>query len=254
MTPTLRKIDRLSVRSVFPGTDAEGTLIMVHGGCHDWWAFESWMQSCARSGFAVHALSLRGHGDSWPMPPAEFCALTVDDYRDDIIRACEALGVVRPVLIGHSLGGIAAQLAAQTLDCAALVLVSSAGPAALGTRRGLLPADRLVIRTPEEARQRYFHSAPAEVVAGIVAKLVPESPGALNTSGGRAVVDATLIGCPVLALSGAEDATDVPSAHQLAKLYGGTALVLPDTGHNIMQEAAGQKACDFIVSWLRCVL
>lgn len=240
----------LRVRSLPLTREARGNVLMIHGGGQDWWVFESWMRAFAAAGYAAHALSLRGHGDSWPMPDAEFCALSVDDYCADIVQACTALGLTRACLIGHSLGGIAAQLAAQQLDCGALVLVASAGPAALGTRRGLLPPDRPVVRTAQEARERYFHSASADVVEATIRRLIPESPGALNTSGGRAAVDAARIRCPVLAISGARDATDVPSAMQLAPLYGGSAIVLADTGHNIMQERSGGLACGMILAWL----
>lgn len=247
------EVGALRVRHL-PAEQAGGpAIVMVHGGCQDWWVYEEWMRWFSRKGYSVHALSLRGHGDSWPMSPEQFCALTVEDYASDIVEVCRALDLDRPVLLGHSLGGIAAQLAAQQLDCSALVLVSSAGPALLGTRRGLLPPDRLVIRSAQEARARYFYSAPRRVVDAIIGKLVPESPGALNTSGGRAEVDPSLMTCPVLALSGERDATDVPTAHQLASVYGGTALQLRDTGHNIMQEAASDAACGFIDAWLRCV-
>jgi len=246
----LNKAGRLSVRSLVPPQLDHDPVLMVHGGGQDWWVFEAWMRRLAAHGFAAHALSLRGRGDSWPLPEEAFCALSSYDYRDDVLHACHALDLRAPVLLGHSLGGIAVQLAAQELACSALVLVASAGPAALGVRRGLLPADRLVVRTPEEARRRYFHSANAQVIEQTIRRLVPESPGALNTSGGRVPIDPTKIRCPVLAMSGACDATDVPGAAQLAKLYRGTSIVLADTGHNIMQEATGELACAWILAWL----
>lgn len=225
------------------------TLLMVHGGGQAAWVFEDWITAFAGWGWNAYALSLRGHEPQAMLPHDAYCALRLDDYRDDVLAVSRMLPGGRLVLLGHSLGGMACQLAAEQLALAGLVLVASAGPPELGTRRTLLAPDVLVQRTPDEARARYFHSAPEAVIARTLARLVPESPGALNTSGGRTPVNRALIRCPVLALSGTRDATDVPRAVDLAALYKATALELADTGHNIMQEQAGLFAASCIHAW-----
>ncbi len=52
--------------------------------------------------YRVIALNLRGHGDSGPSPDRQFSFATWDD---DVHAAVTALGLDRPVIIGHSLGG-----------------------------------------------------------------------------------------------------------------------------------------------------
>jgi len=82
--------------------DADRTLILLHGNS----ANASWWRPFADAiapGFRLLALDQRGHGDSgWVRPPA-YGPL---DYAADVRRLILSLGVNRPILIGHSMGGI----------------------------------------------------------------------------------------------------------------------------------------------------
>jgi len=60
--------------------------------------------------WTLHAVDLRGRGHSTSLPgPFGF-----DAHADDLVRTTRALGLERPVLIGHSLGAYVALLAADT--------------------------------------------------------------------------------------------------------------------------------------------
>ena len=48
----------------------------------------------------------RGHGRSDWRTPDEW---TLDTWADDVVRLCEALGIERPIVLGHSFGGFVAQ-------------------------------------------------------------------------------------------------------------------------------------------------
>jgi pimeloyl-ACP methyl ester carboxylesterase len=79
--------------------------------------------------FRVYALDLRGHGASgWP---GEY---SVELMRDDLWAFLDRLGVDRATLVGHSLGGMVACLAAQDRPERVLRLVLEDPPP-------LLPAD-----------------------------------------------------------------------------------------------------------------
>jgi pimeloyl-ACP methyl ester carboxylesterase len=69
-------------------------------------------------------VDLRGHGAS-DKPRQDY---TVAGFADDLAWLCERLGVVKPVVIGHSMGGnIALELAARHPELpAAIVMVDSA--------------------------------------------------------------------------------------------------------------------------------
>ncbi|MDQ2804525.1 MAG: alpha/beta hydrolase [Pseudomonadota bacterium] len=69
------------------------------------------------------SIDLRGHGES-DAPDQEY---TIDVFVDDIAWMCEQLELARPILIGHSLGGIIALAAAAyrpTLPAAIVALDS----------------------------------------------------------------------------------------------------------------------------------
>ncbi len=70
-------------------------------------------QAVARAlptGWALHAVDLRGRGHSGTLPGP----FGLDAHVEDLGRACRALGLDRPVLAGHSLGAYIALLTAAT--------------------------------------------------------------------------------------------------------------------------------------------
>jgi pimeloyl-ACP methyl ester carboxylesterase len=84
------------------------TLLLLHGGpgTYDHSYFKPWFARAADVAQVVY-LDLRDHGRSaWHDPAAwsfEVCA-------DDVRAFCDALGVERPVVLGHSMGGFVALL------------------------------------------------------------------------------------------------------------------------------------------------
>lgn len=97
-------------------------VILLHGGGQTRHAWGETGRALAARGYDVVAMDLRGHGDSGWASDRDY---SFDAYRDDLRAVQGRLG--RPaVLIGASLGGIAALLAAGEGDpasVAALVLV-----------------------------------------------------------------------------------------------------------------------------------
>jgi pimeloyl-ACP methyl ester carboxylesterase len=78
-------------------------LVLVHGWCCDHTYFAP--QAAYFAGrHRVVAIDLRGHGAS-DKPEQDY---TLDVFADDLAWLCERLGVTRPVVIGHSLGGAVA--------------------------------------------------------------------------------------------------------------------------------------------------
>jgi pimeloyl-ACP methyl ester carboxylesterase len=82
-----------------------GTMILLHGSSANAWWWQAAVEVMRPAGMRIIALDLRGHGDSdWVRPPAYAPA----DYAEDLVRAITALRLEQPVVIGHSMGGIAA--------------------------------------------------------------------------------------------------------------------------------------------------
>jgi len=228
----------------------DASLLCIPGSGHGGWAWRFWLPLFAQAGYGGHALSFPNHGEAPSMEMERYCALTIDDYVARVVQIAAVLP--KPlVLIGHSLGGIVAQLAAQRIESAALVLVASSGPRQLGLRRGeLFPADQPVVFAPDVVGPRWFTDAAPEIMAWALARLAPESPGVLNGSGGRAEVDPSLIRCPVLVVEAGRDASSIPSQAELAALYGGDLLLFPEAGHDIMLERTALRAARGVLGWL----
>src|SRR3954453_10272930 len=120
--------------------DAKGReppILLVHGWCCDPTYLGPQLEHFARRGHRVAAVDLRGHGQS----DKRHQRYTMQVFADDLAWLCDQLNLVRPVVVGHSMGGIIAfDLAARNpalpsaivmLD-AAVVLPSAARAAMSG--------------------------------------------------------------------------------------------------------------------------
>jgi pimeloyl-ACP methyl ester carboxylesterase len=98
----------------------ESELLFVHGWCCDWTAFKPQFEYFAHT-HTVTAVDLRGCGQS-DRPESGY---HIRDFADDLAGFCRQVGIDKPVVMGHSLGGgIAVELGARYPSLArALVLV-----------------------------------------------------------------------------------------------------------------------------------
>jgi pimeloyl-ACP methyl ester carboxylesterase len=99
-------------------------LVLVHGytGSRDDWLEQ--LPGLSARGLTI-ALDLRGHGGSKGRGrPDDY---TFDQLAEDVVQALDTLGVTRCDLLGHSMGGIVAQLVtrAQPERIASLVLMDT---------------------------------------------------------------------------------------------------------------------------------
>src|SRR4051812_19995005 len=100
-------------------------VVMVHGAFCGGWAFEHFRKPFETAGFEVIAPDLRGHGEGEPANAVVGVSMT--DYAADIAKLCADLPEP-PVLLGHSMGGLVAQLAARKAPIRALVLLAPSPP------------------------------------------------------------------------------------------------------------------------------
>ena len=101
------------------------TIVMVHGAFCGGWTFERFRAPFEAVGLEVIAPDLRGHG---PEERAEaVIGVSMADYAADIAHLCAGLPEP-PVLLGHSMGGLVAQLAARKARVQALVLLAPSPP------------------------------------------------------------------------------------------------------------------------------
>ena len=81
-------------------------LLLLHGGPgFDHSGFRPYFGRVADIAQVIY-YDHRGHGRSDRRPPAEW---TLDTFADDVVRLCDALGIVKPIVLGQSFGGFVAQ-------------------------------------------------------------------------------------------------------------------------------------------------
>ncbi|HEY7979336.1 MAG TPA: alpha/beta fold hydrolase, partial [Rhizomicrobium sp.] len=89
-------------------------VVMIHGAFCGGWAFEHWRDMFAARGFDVHLPTLRYH-DCGRHPPKELGTTSLLDYADDLGKLLDKIG--KPAfLVGHSMGGLLAQMLAARRD------------------------------------------------------------------------------------------------------------------------------------------
>ena len=102
------------------------TLLLLHGGPgFDHSGFRPYFGRVADIAQVLY-YDHRGHGRSDRRPPEEW---TLDTFADDIVRLCDRLGIVKPIVLGQSFGGFVAQrYLSRHRDHPSKVILSSTSP------------------------------------------------------------------------------------------------------------------------------
>src|SRR5215472_1323209 len=111
--------------SIAEAGDGQRPLLLVHGFTGTKQDFTPWLDELADQGWHAVAPDLRGHGQS-SKPDAE-SAYSFEVMADDMLRLAGALGWDRFVLLGHSMGGMVAQIVARSAgeQLAGLILMDT---------------------------------------------------------------------------------------------------------------------------------
>jgi len=135
------------------------TLICMHGGPgFDHSSFKPAFSALADVAQIVY-YDHRGHGRSDPRPKEEW---TLDTWADDIVRLCDALGIVKPIVLGQSFGGMVAQnYIARHPGHPGKVVISSTSPRWVLERK-LAVFERLGGPRARELVQAFWQSPSAE--------------------------------------------------------------------------------------------
>ncbi len=243
------------------------TIIMVHGAFCGGWAYERFRAPFDAAGFTVLTPDLRGHGEGEPGKAVAGVSMT--DYAADIAKLC-AEQAEPPVLLGHSLGGLVAQLAARKARIQALALLAPSPPWGVATwsfeeaatafgvqilgvfSSGAMEPDRGLMRMYSLDRMS------AEDREAAVARLRPESAVAIRetlnwwldpfmtTSVGHGP-----IGAPALVIAGERDVVHPPvTARATAERIGGSFETMPGMSHWLLGEPGWEDVAARVLRWL----
>ncbi|MDQ4080602.1 MAG: alpha/beta hydrolase [Gemmatimonadota bacterium] len=264
MRETIR-IGDLVLEAAQPARASGSPMLMVHGIMGGAWYFAKWLEFFAARGHPSYALNLRGHHGSRPV--ADMGTVSVMDYVTDVRDATRGVADrhdgARVILVGHSMGGLIAQKAAESLAPAALVLLSSAPP------RGIFlfswPLFRRQMKhVPAILASRPVMADPADTTALFLNRLSPSealelAPRWTSTSGragremtlGSIAVEANRIECPVLVVAGTNDVAIPPRIQRrIATKYGAEFRDYDGHAHFLIWEPGWERIAGDVAAWL----
>jgi len=261
---------RLELRSRLPtrGSKRNGQrppLLFVHGGYCDSWCWDAYfLEWFARQGYAAHALSLRGHGESAGRD--SLFVVGLDDYAADVEQVSAQLPAP-PVLIGHSMGAAVCERLLATRPVRAAALMAPVPPSGLVGIAARLAAERpdtlmqmmqfdptrLSVHVLESLRPYYFSDdvEPA-TLAEATRHFCTESPRALLDLSLRLHWQLPDRGTtPLLVLGAAGDRICAPDdVEATARHHGVEPEILPGLAHLMMLERKWELPARALLRWL----
>ena len=251
----------------FPALAAPGRrdlplVLMMHGAFSTHEPFRPWVKLFSERGFRVVAVSRRGR---LGVGPAQAEGIEIADYLEDTRQVIEALGE-KPILVGHSLGGLIAQKMAEEDRCAAIVLVAPAPAAPLVPALSALPSlsrlmpGILMGKPLAPSLETSGHAALNRVCPTqrrrIQDAMVHESGTVFRQMMlGRIRVDPSKVRCPVLVLGGRDDLVVPPRLAKVTADHYGTELVMyENNGHWLPEEEGSDAIASGIIEWIEAKL
>lgn len=248
------------------------TVFMIHGmwgGPFYWEPFRGVLED---RGWHCIAATLPFHDvDPQSPPDPRLGRASLLDYVAALEREIDALPEP-PVLIGHSMGGLLAQILCARGKARAAVLLAPASPAGIlaltpSVVRSFLPVMlrwgfwRKPMRVPfATAVYSMLHRLPADEQRATYARFVHESGRAAAEIGlwpldqrRASWVDVGATTCPLLVIAGGADRiTPARVVRKVARRYGPNANYkeFPELAHWLMAEPGWEQVAGHVVDWL----
>ncbi|MBA2590039.1 MAG: alpha/beta hydrolase [Alphaproteobacteria bacterium] len=248
---------------------SKAPVLMIHGAFCGPWSLDGLKQKFEAAGYAVTAPALRFHDQK--RAPSALATTGLADYAADLEDEIAALKAP-PILVGHSMGGLLAQMLAARVKVAALVLLAPSPPWGvtpttlfeIGAAHSmhLQPGHWNQVLEPNRdvALAHSLDRLPRDMRDSVYGRFVAESGRAMFEVMNWAMdfnqasaVDVDAVTAPLLFLTGSDDKINPPSTvAQIAALYGAkaTAEVLDGMGHWLIGEPGWEKLAERALSWL----
>ena len=258
--PDLHYIDDLSVTAEIPREPTGPPILLIPGILGGAWYFERYQAFFAARGYPTYAVNLRGRPGSRPV--RDLGAITMEEFVRDALEVTRALG--RPVVIGHSMGGLIAQRLAEDGVSDTVVLLAPAPPSGIP-----VATPRLVLKqikhlptllgskplrsSRADADDLIFSEVPEAERQGLYERLVADSGrAARDLSVGAVRVDETQVRCDMLVAGGMRDRFVAPwIVRRVARKYGAPCWQYPQNGHFLPMEPGWDRIMDDVESWIR---
>jgi pimeloyl-ACP methyl ester carboxylesterase len=259
---------KLNIVSRYPDTTPKfPPLLFLHGSFTDARVWDEYfLKFYAKNGYAAHALSLRGHGNS--EGHENLHSWRLEDYVKDLAQATADMPQP-PVLIGHSMGGMVVQkYLEQSPTISGVVLMASVPP------RGLLLSNLyMAMLHPFLFNQMVMLSVlgPNYGSIDMMRRLLFSADISMENlhkfssyaqSESRAVsidmmglnplrLDQKQIKSPFLVLGAQHDVLVSPTlVLGTAKFYNAECHIFPNMAHAMMLESNWQIVAAYLLSWI----
>ena len=266
----------MSEASKNPGAmGAMGTIMMLPGACCGAWIYKDFRGYFQDKGWTVLTPELRHH-DQKPGQAADpgLATTSLTDYVADLTLAIQALPEP-PVIMGHSMGGLLAQLLAAKGLARAIALITPARTWGTlpSSEDEIIAAIGLMSTGPfwtqamdpvfEIAAENSLNCLSPERQKEVFAQFVPESGQAIFESmfwmfdrKRASYVNPLNVDCPVLAIAGGSDkVTSATSVRDVADKYleQATYLEFSSMGHMLLLEDNWRAVADACSEWLETI-
>ena len=251
-------------------TNSKAPIVMVHGAFCGGWTFDRFRKPFEALGHKVFTPDLRGHGAD--DRPSAVTNVSMTDYARDIAQICAGLEAA-PILIGHSLGGLVAQLASRRAKVAALILLAPSPPwgvtsssveeAVTAFGLNVLGPVWLQSVAPDRTMMRTYSLDRVDKVEceRVISLMRPESGKALwetlnwwldpfmTTSLGPGPLPV-----PCVVMVGKRDVVHTPTTGRMtASRLGASFHEFPDMSHWLPAEAGWEEVATHALGWLESV-
>ena len=248
------------------------SIVMIHGMWGGSWCWENYRTFFEQRGVRCHTPELRHHDVSPLDPPtADLGRVSLRDYADDLETYLRNMNET-PVIMGHSMGGLLAQMLGARGWGKGLVLLTPASPAGINALTYSVVRSFWSIltrwgfwRTPH----RIAYNAAVYAMMNCLslaqrrrayARLVFESGRAAGEIGfwpldmrSAARVNADRVTCPVLVVGAAEDRiTPVAVTRKIARKYAHVSTYREVAGHAhwVIGEDGWEDIAESVHQWL----
>jgi len=247
-------------------------IVMIHGMWGGGWYWENFRNFFEDKGFQCYTPTLRHHDvDPKDKPPSDLGSTSLLDYAQDLEKFVRNLDE-KPIIMGHSMGGLLAQILGARGLASALVLLTPASPSGIfALKFSVIKSFWSALTTwgfwenptriPFEAAvYATMHLLPENERKPLYDKFVYESGRAACEIGfwfldpkGAAKVDENKVNCPVLVIAGSEDRiTPASVVKKVANKYKTVATYkeFENHAHWIILENGWQNVAALASDWI----
>jgi pimeloyl-ACP methyl ester carboxylesterase len=253
-----------------------GTIVMIHGMWGGAWCWENYKKYFEDRKFLCITPTLRFHDVDPKAPPHPRLGTTsLLDYAEDLEKEINKLDEL-PILTGHSMGGLLAQILGSRGLARALILLAPASP------YGIMALKPSVIKGFWSGLMRYgfwkkpmrqtFNEAAYSTLQLLTVEEQKEIFDRYVYDSGRAAceigfwfldpnraskVDESKVACPVLVIAGVQDRiTPASVVRKVANKYSNVSTYKEFTNHAhwVVGEPGWQEIAEYVSDWLNQVL